>query len=162
MFLITVIILLVVGFVLFVFKGITKEPLNYSQPVSTYSPIKKVNLNPQEEQMRDLINTYRKSKGLNEVVVEVLASQVCQEAILEDLELGEEPNHYKWEERIRKCQCTGGGEIIAKHFTNPLSAFTAYLKSTKGHREAIENPSRTHIGISYINNINYCIFTQYT
>ena len=110
--------------------------------------------------MLDLINWHRKNLELSILIPEILASEVCKKAILQDIERAEKPSHYEWEKRLSECKCSAGSEIIAMYFTNPLSAFSSYLRSDS-HREAIENPNRTHIGISYTHNINYCILTKY-
>lgn len=148
---------IIFGMICFIFGGQKRK----SEPKKIiHKPIEKTDLNPLESELLQLINWHRKNLGLSILVPEKLASDVCLKAILEDIEKGEKPSHLIWEKRISECGCSFGSEIIAMYYVNPVSAFSAYLKS-KDHKDAIENPDRTHIGIAYSHNINYCILTKY-
>lgn len=152
--------LIIVGFVLFVYGGIKQKKADYSEPKFDYLPIEKTDLNKQETELLQLINAHRKSIGLNELKAEVLASQVCREAIIEDLKTAEAPSHDKWEQRKLACKALDAKEVIAPNMNEPRSVFSGYLRS-EDHRSVIESKTVTHIGLSYINRINYCILTQY-
>lgn len=152
--------LVIVGFVAFIYGGIKQKNSTYIEPKFDYLPIEKTDLNKQESELLQLINDHRKSIGLSELTAEVLASQVCREAIIEDLKTAESPSHYKWEQRKLACQAFDAKEIIAPNMNEPRSVFSGYLRS-RDHRSVIESKTVTHIGLSYINRINYCILTQY-
>lgn len=160
MFWIILIPIAIVGFVIFIYGGIKQKKPDYVEPKFNYLPIEKTDLNKQETELLQLINAHRKSIGLNELKAEVLASQVCREAIIEDLKLAEAPSHDKWEQRKLACKAFDAKEIIAPNMSEPKSVLAGYLRS-KDHRSVIESKTVTHIGLSYINRINYCILTQY-
>ena len=148
---------IIIAMICFIFGGLKRK---FKPWKTNYKPIEKVELNPLEVELFDLINWHRKRLELPILKPEKLATEVCRKAILEDIEKGEKPSHVTWEKRIKDCKCDVGSEIIAMYYVNPLSAFSSYLRS-QDHRSAIENHDRTHIGIGYTNNINYCILTKY-
>lgn len=149
-------ILAIVGFVVYSighYKRIKIAKLNYT-------PVEKKNLTPFQKEMSRLFNVHRKSLGLGEVIVEVLASDVCEEIILYNIENHLSPHHVGWEERVKKCNAVSGGEICGHNINTPYGYFMEYLKS-ENHRECIENPIYTHVGICEFAKRNYCIFTKY-
>jgi len=152
--------LVILGFALFIYNGVKQKKSVYVEPKFTYQPIVKTDLNKQESELLNLINSHRDFLGLPALIPEVLACQVCREAIIEDLKLGEKPSHYQWEQRKLACQDVNGKEILAYNMSDPRSVLAGYLRS-HDHRSVVENTESTHIGISYINKINYCIFTRY-
>ena len=160
MFWIPVIAFLLLGFVLFVYGGIKQKKPVYVEPKFSYTPIVKTDLSAKETELLKLINAHRNFLGLPALVPEVLACQVCYDAIQEDIAFGEKPSHYQWEQRKLACQAFDAKEIIAPNMNEPRSVFSGYLRS-HDHRSVIESKTVTHIGLSYINRINYCILTQY-
>jgi uncharacterized protein YkwD len=125
-----------------------------------YKPIEDTDLTPFELEMVRLFNVHRKSLGLKEVIPEVLASEICKEIILYNIENELPPHHKGWEKRVEKCKAVSGGEICNSNLNTPYGFFTQYLTS-KLHKDCIENPIYTHIGICVFEKRNYCIFTKY-
>lgn len=147
------------GMLCFVAFGV----LSYSkrkEPVYNYTPEFNSDLKDIEIELCRLINQHRLNLGLNPVIPEVLASEVCKDIIYADIANGRKPSHVGWENRVKQCQAELGGEICGYGINSALGFFMEYIKS-KSHRECIENPIYTHIGISIIENRNYCIFVKY-
>lgn len=149
-------ILAIIGFVLYSMKHYTRIKI----AKLNYKPVEKNNLTNFERELSRLFNVHRKSLGLGEVTVEVLASEICQEIILYNIENNLSPHHIGWEERVEKCKAVSGGEICGHNINTPYGYFMEYLKS-ENHRECIENPIYTHVGICEFAKRNYCIFTRY-
>lgn len=122
----------------------------------------KTDLNPNELELQRLINEHRINLGLNPLIAEVLSSQVCLDAINEDIDNNEPPSHNGWERRLELSQVNrdNGSEICASGYNSAYGLFMAYLESEE-HRAAIENPDRTHIGISFVYSRNYCQIIKY-
>lgn len=148
------------GFALFIYNGVKQKKTVYVEPKFTYQPIVKTDLNPKETELLNLINAHRDFLGLSALIPEVLACQVCREAIIEDLKSGEKPSHYQWEQRKLACQDANAKEIISPNMIEPRSVLAGYLRSND-HRDVVESKDSTHIGISFIDKINYCILTKY-
>jgi len=139
--------------VTFIIIGVTakrKGTVNY------HKPIEKINLNPNEQKLVDLINAHRKSKGLNELIPELLASAICYEYVSTG-----EINHNGYTQRAYESRSIACDEIWGANYPNPEKMFEAYLNSPKGHKRIIEKADRTHIGISYLNNNNITLILKY-
>jgi uncharacterized protein YkwD len=146
-----------------IFGFVTFSVLHYSkrevQPFD-YEPEYNPDLNDNEVELCRLFNQHRLNLGLNAVIPEKLASEVCEDRIYADIANGRKHSHVGWENRVAQCKANFGGEICNANINTPLGFFMEYLKS-KEHRECIETPYYTHIGISLIEKRNYCMFTKY-
>jgi uncharacterized protein YkwD len=146
-----------------IFGFVTFSVLHYSkrevQPFN-YTPEYNPDLNDNEVELCRLINQHRINLGLNAVIPEKLASEVCKEIILYNIENELPPHHKGWEKRVEKCKAVNGGEICNSNLNTPYGFFTQYLTS-KLHKDCIENPIYTHVGICVFEKRNYCIFTKY-
>jgi uncharacterized protein YkwD len=150
-------------FILVVFVCVAYSVIYYKKKIESdfdYTPEYNHNLNDNEVGLLRLINQHLINLGLGVVQPEVLASEVCYDAILNDIANDKGHNHNGFENRLRECKAKHGGEICNSNIHTPLGFFMEYLKS-KTHRECIENKNYTHLGISLIENRNYIIFTKY-
>jgi len=125
-----------------------------------YIPQVENHLSEKETELLRLINEYRISIGLNELIPEKLACNVCYDALQEDITQGENASHTGWEKRIEMTNGYGA-EILANNYLSPSSMFSGYLKSPK-HKSAIELKYATHIGLAIVNRNNYCLIIKYT
>jgi uncharacterized protein YkwD len=150
--------LIIFVFAIFIYDGVKNRKNKEVRIICV--PVTKKDLSYLEQEILDLINDYREIKDLQPLIPELLASEVCKKAIEEDFAKNEKPNHDAIQKRIKACQCSLGGEIIAPYYTKPKSIVASYLRSDS-HRKCIKNPLYTHIGISFMNRINYCILTKY-
>jgi hypothetical protein len=126
-----------------------------------YNPIVKNDLTVEERHLLDLINNHRTNLGLNKLIPEMLASEVCEIRNVEDIDNNVAPNHNGWNEMIQDSQAVEGDQILAYNFYSVESLFNAYLTSPHGHRQVIEKEDRTHIGISLIDGRNYIIVVKH-
>jgi len=152
------IFVIVVGSIVFLSQCTYNETtINYN-----YYPVVKTDLSPEESEFVRLINEHRINLGLNPLIAEVLASEVCEIRNIEDEENNTYPSHLHWEKLVRDAKCNPdyASHIYAQNFVNVFEMFQAYLNSPK-HRSAIENPNRTHIGTSYINKMNHTLIVKY-
>jgi uncharacterized protein YkwD len=126
-----------------------------------YKAVESWDLNPNERELVRLINEHRINIGLQPLIPELLANKVCLDRNLSDIEGGLFPNHDGWYEMIQDSKAKDGSQVIGYNFTTPLSLFNAYLTSQEGHKHALENPNRTHIGVSFIQRRNYIVLLNY-
>lgn len=122
--------------------------------LATYEPITATDLNDDELELGRLINEHRDFVSLKPLIIEQLATDVCRNAILSGV-----TSHLGWEDRLIECECKQGAEIMIS-VNEPKSAISSYLRSMK-HRDAIENPNYTHIGIGFLEGQNICILVNY-
>lgn len=108
-----------------------------------------------EDETLDIINSYRKSIGLNTLEKN---NYISVESELHDeyMITNNEVSHDLFEERYKKITTTLGakkvGENIAYNYNTPQAALDAWLKSPK-HKECIEG-DYTHFGIAIRVNSN--------
>ncbi len=148
-------IILLLGIVSFVIYGTIQKNKTTLTLVQDYTPKIKIDINGDELLLLEQINNYRKSLGLNELLVEKLACEIALVPVVK-----KQKTHYGFTTRAEMTNAVRCGEICAYGFNNSISTFNHYLKSTK-HKSVIENPIYTHLGISYIENYNFVIFTKY-
>lgn len=154
------IFLAVVGAIL-IFARCSKPEDN--EVIFHYSPVEKTDATPQEKRFVELVNMHRDSLGLNPLIHEVLASEVCRERNIKDINANVRPSHQGWSSMISQAQVNpnNGSHIYAEYYMNADELFKGYLNSTLGHREALEGADRTHIGTSYINMRNHTLIVKY-
>jgi len=128
-----------------------------------YTPVVKTDLDTFSFEFVRLINEHRIAVGLNTLIPEELASEVCRLKNLEDIANGVPPSHYHWEKMIRdsKVEVNNGAQIIGENYLTPLALFNAYLTSPSGHRDVIESENKTHIGTSTIERRNYTLIIKH-
>lgn len=148
-------IILILGIVAFVIYGNTQKNETTLNVVQNYTPIIKIDINSYELELLELINSHRKSLGLNELLVEKLACEIASVPTL-----NKQKSHNGFTARAEMTKAVNCGEICAYGYNNVESTFNNYLKSQK-HKAIIENPIYTHLGISYIDSYNFTIFTKY-
>lgn len=125
-----------------------------------YYPIVEDNLTPEELELVRLLNQYRESKGLNPLIPEKLACEVCDIRNLQDIENNLHPSHLHWSQMMIDAKVNIGDHLWAYNYATPQDLLNGYL-SSHDHREALENPNRTHIGTSFINRRNHTIIVRY-
>lgn len=126
-------------------------------------PIEKRDASPQEKEFVRLVNEHRDSLGLPMLIHEVLASEVCRERNMKEINFNLHPSHHGWESMVSDAQVNvdNGDHICAEFYINAYELFKGYLNSKKGHRHVIEKADRTHIGTSYINKMNHTLIVKY-
>ena len=126
-----------------------------------YKAVESWNINSDERELVTLINEHRINLGLQPLIPELLANQICLDRNLSDIEGSLFPSHNGWYEMIQDSKAKEGSQIMGYNFTTSLSLFNAYLTSQDGHKHAIEEPNRTHIGVSFINRRNYILILKH-
>ena len=153
----TLFIILAVAFPISLVFILTRKP----KAEAKYKPIEKTDLNPDELELVRLFNQHRLALGHDFLIPEVLCSSICQERLLSDIRTNTKLSHYGCEKMIDKCKGLFGGHIYASTYISPAEMFKAYIESKEGHKESIENPLYTHIGISYLERKNHCLLIKY-
>lgn len=127
-----------------------------------YKPIAYDGLLAIELEFVRLVNEHRINLGLNPLIAEKLACEVCQKRLEDDIKQNIESNHYYWATMISdaKANDDSGSHIVANNFVTALGLFNGYI-SSQGHKEALENKHRTHIGTSFKEKRNHTILTKY-
>lgn len=148
-------IILIIVIVAFVIYGNTQKNETTLNPIHNYAPIIKIDINSDELELLELINSHRESLGLNNLLVEKLACEIASVPTLK-----KQKSHNGFTTRAEMTKSVRCGEICAYGYNNVESTFNSYLKSPK-HKAIIENPIYTHLGISYIDSYNFTIFTKY-
>jgi len=108
-----------------------------------FRPNVKFELSPKDKEFVKLVNDYRLSMGLNALIPEKLACEICAR----DLEIYNPPTHYGDGKRRKDSKAEIYSEIVARNYGTPTSTFYAYLNSPD-HKETIESDLFTHIGTS--------------
>jgi len=128
-----------------------------------YKGVEAKNLSDIELEFLRILNDHRQSIGLPILIAEKLASEVCLKQNLEDIKNNEPASHEHWDRMRReaKVNIDNCSHIYANNYTTANGFFNGYMSSTKGHKEALEHPTRTHIGISFMNYRNHILLTQY-
>ena len=108
----------------------------------TYSPI--------ENEILNLINEYRKEKGLTTLSRLNLISSVAKTHTSYMVEVGK-VNHdnfpIRHEQLVHNAQAISVGENVAYGYSSSKSVVKAWLNSP-GHKKIIEDETFTHFGIS--------------
>ena len=127
-----------------------------------YNPIVKTDLTTNEIELVRLINEYRISNGLNPLIPEVLASYVCEQRNISDIERNVYPSHEGWSDMLidAQVQPNNGSQILGYNFLTPLGLFNAY-KSSERHNQVLLTENATHIGTNIIDRRNYSIIVKY-
>jgi len=146
-----VIIILILGLVI-IFASLQNATIQKE----VYSPVLKNILNDNERELLNYINRHRVALGLNIVIPELLACDVCEDAV----NLNTTITHQGFNKRGEACQATDFGEICAMNYNGVRNVFSGYLASSS-HKACLERADWTHCGISYVGNINYIMFTKY-
>ena len=125
---------------------------------------------PQEEILDDLqaeflglLNAYRISKGLNEVIPEALCSTMATARIVRANKIMFSHATFEYyKRRLEENNFVEVGEIMAKEYDTVQSMFNNYIKS-KNHRQYIEDPKIKYVGLGvidhYSNYYSCIIFT---
>jgi len=142
----------------FVFFMVSREHAKINEDM--YHPVEKTDLNQSERKLLNLINSHRSYKGLTTLKPEVLASAICDDVVSDCLIDEKEISHYQWEKRGDESGAEMYGEICGQNLPDAESLFLKYLNSP-GHRVVIENPIYQWIGLSFKEDVNYCLFTKY-
>ncbi len=127
-----------------------------------YTPVVKYDLSVSENEFVRLVNEHRGSLGLGLLIPEYLASEVCESRNYQDIADGVNASHYAWERMISDAMVSedNGSHLYGQNYLTAQSLFNGYMASPK-HKEALENPNRTHIGTSFIERRNYTLITKY-
>jgi len=128
-----------------------------------YKGVEAKNLSDIELEFLRILNEHRESIGLPILIAEKLASEVCLKQNIEDIKNNEPPSHKYWHEmriasKVNPDNCS---HICANEYSTANGLFIGYMGSKSGHKEALEHPTRTHIGISFMNYRNHILLTQY-
>lgn len=127
---------------------------------NNYVPTQAESLSNDEIEFIRLINEHRINAGLNPLIAEKLACEVCEKRLLNDITNNYNASHYDWEKLITESNAKEGSHLVANNFATPLTMFNAYIDSEQ-HKEAIDGVNRTHIGTSFINRMNHTIIVKY-
>jgi uncharacterized protein YkwD len=147
--------------IIFIIVGVTAKRVQ--NVTYNYNPIPYYDLSVEEKIFIQLVNDHRKSLGLKPLTPEKLASEVCYNQTLSDIMNDENTSHEHWDRMRRdaKVNLDNCSHIHANNYSSAEGMFKAYLISDKGHKEALENPNRTHIGTSFMQRKNHTLITQY-
>lgn len=126
----------------------------------TYNPIEHHELSPEELDFNRLVNEHRINLGLNALIPEKLACEVCKIRVLKDIANDVWGNHLGWEKMLIDANAKYGGHVYGNNYISAIDLFNAYMASPK-HKAALENKDRTHIGTSFIERRNHTILTKY-
>jgi hypothetical protein len=152
-------IVVAIGIVIFgmlFFLGFHKTPaVKYN-----YNPVKFYWLSPIELEFLRLVNEHRINLGLNPLLPEKLACDVCRIRVLKDIANFHWGSHLGWEKMLIDANAKYGSHVYGNNYNTAIELFNAYMKSPK-HKSALENKDRTHIGVSFIERRNHTILTKY-
>jgi len=147
--------------IIFIIVGVTakrRQNVTYN-----YTPIPYYDLSVEEKIFIQLVNDHRKSLGLGILTPEKLACEVCYDQVLADIMNDEDTSHDHWDllRRNAKVNVDNCSHLHANNKTKGKTLFEAYLTSPNGHKEALEDLNRTHIGTSFMQYKNHTLITQY-
>lgn len=130
------------------------------------------NISEKDIEIKDLIDSYRKNKGLTTLTwfaseIDDIALAHCKwlEENIKSKEEFEKHGHDYQYDRVDQIQLRLGcyncaiGEVVSREMKSPLSVFSGW-KNSPSHNEAMLNPSYTHIGIATTNNYTTVIFYE--
>jgi len=110
-------ILFGLAIIIFVTAGISLK--RYREITYNYTPIVKDDLSTEEKIFIQLVNDHRKELGLNALIPEKLASEVCLKQNLEDIKNNEPASHEHWDRMRResKVNIDNCSHIYANNYT---------------------------------------------
>lgn len=117
-----------------------------------YTPIVD-KLNDFEGEFFFILNTHRLSLGLGELISERLCNDLAYEHTKYMISKNDvsHTNSFKRKYEVLRRGGKNFGECVAKEYSTPKSFLNAYLNSIK-HKNIIESPEFTHIGIKVVKN----------
>jgi len=151
----------VVAIIIFIASGISAK--RYKEVNYDYDPVEYFGLSAIELEFVRLVNEHRINLGLNPFIVEELASKVCYYQNLEDIKLGVPSSHDHWDRMRReaKVNLDNCGHIHSNNHSTAQKLFQSYMDSKEGHKEQLQHPTRTHIGISFYQRRSHILITKY-
>lgn len=124
-----------------------------------YVPNENVTLSDNDFILFSEINFYRTQHDLNPLKLDSLSTTLASQHV--DYMLDKHIlSHDYFYNRFILSHAKNMGEICAYNYNTPQSMLTGYLGSPE-HKEILDNPLFTHIGISTKQLYNCCLLTSY-
>jgi len=151
----------VIAIGVFIVIGITAKRVQ--NETYNYKPVKWDFLGVEEKIFVQLVNDHRKDLGLPALIPEKLACEVCYNQTVADILNNEDASHEHWDRMRREAKVNydNCSHICANQYSTGQGLFNGYMGSKEGHKEALEHPTRTHIGLSFMQYKNHCLITKY-
>jgi len=127
-----------------------------------YKGVEVKNLTAIELEFLRILNEHRISVGLPILIAEKLASEVCLKQNIEDIKNNEPASHEYWDRMRRdaKVNIDNCSHVYGNNYSTAKGLFNGYMSSER-HKKALEHPTRTHIGISFIQYRSHTLITKY-
>lgn len=169
--LISIIAVIIIGILVLIIKNTKKEKGGVSihptkKEMIEYTPTGAV-LTPIGIQFFELMNAHRRSINLNNLKIDGYCKSLAwiHNDYMIKWNVINHDNAFRRHFELERRGSKDTTEIVSRNYTKPESFLNAYLKST-GHKEAIETPGFTHVGIDFMKNdsgkyYNTCVFAKF-